>query len=946
MNLAGKLKRLEALQSTAYYADRIASELLYIYRVSQYNGGKYDIEIENACDHVLACLDEEGSITKHTAETAEEMLAGLSEAAKAYTAYCVAHAHIDMNWKWGYQETVAVVIETFKTMLHLMNEYPDFRFAQSQASVYKIIEEYAPEILDEIRARIQEGRWEVSASTWTECDKNMPSGESLTRQILYTKRYLSKLLEIAPETLNLDFEPDTFGHNINVPEILQNGGVDYYYHCRGCDNKLIYRWRAASGKEILAYQEPKWYLGEIDSKGFCDYPIFCGSVCEGGFPAFLKVYGVGDHGGGPSRRDIERIIDMNTWPLFPTMKFSTYKEFFKILEPYREKFPVVNGELNFVFTGCYTTQSRIKMANRLGEARLYDSEALSVGASVLTDASSRAVSFEKAWENVLFSQFHDILPGSGVTETREFCLGGFQKTMAYANSNANAAMHAIADAIDTSALPFDDSDKADTVSEGGGVGFRIDAPNGYQFTSAEMGRGRTRVIHIFNTTSYKRREPAEITVFDYTYDLDNIEILDTEGNSVDFQITEKNKNFNHHRLFRFLIDAEVPPLGYTTYVIRQKDDVNAKRLMKFEFRRDPRQDLMEDAPIVLENLKLRAVFDPQTMALTSFIDKATGKEMADSKRKAGIIRFAEESNRDGMSAWRVGPIMNSINLNEQTDVRITSVKSETMRRSVTYEMVYRLSKFTVTVSLDGESDVLLFDITADWHEIGTPATFVPQINFHFPVGYSCENYRYDIPYGHITRKPLAHDVPALSYIEMLENGSETSAHIMMMTDTKYGYRGYDNSGTVTLIRSAHAPDPLPESGIFRIKIGIAVADTADSARRLSDCFNHRMPYIAGLRHSGTLPLCSKFFGFGTDTETLKVSAIKSGEDGGFIVRLYEENGCSGKASISFPEVIKYAAVTDTNEVELKKLDIVSDKNSSKVEFEYLPCSLVTLKFKK
>lgn len=294
MNLAGKLKRLEALQSTAYYADRIASELLYIYRVSQYNGGKYDIEIENACDHVLACLDEEGSITKHTAETAEEMLAGLSEAAKAYTAYCVAHAHIDMNWKWGYQETVAVVIETFKTMLHLMNEYPDFRFAQSQASVYKIIEEYAPEILDEIRARIQEGRWEVSASTWTECDKNMPSGESLTRQILYTKRYLSKLLEIAPETLNLDFEPDTFGHNINVPEILQNGGVDYYYHCRGCDNKLIYRWRAASGKEILAYQEPKWYLGEIDSKGFCDYPIFCGSVCAGGFPAFLKVYGVGD----------------------------------------------------------------------------------------------------------------------------------------------------------------------------------------------------------------------------------------------------------------------------------------------------------------------------------------------------------------------------------------------------------------------------------------------------------------------------------------------------------------------------------------------------------------------------------------------------------------------------------------------------------------------------
>lgn len=93
-----------------------------------------------------------------------------------------------MNWMWGFQETAAVTVDTFRTVLDLMREYPDFTYAQSQASTYQIIEEYAPEMLEEIRQRIHEGRWEVTATTWVEPDKNMPNGESLARHILYTKR--------------------------------------------------------------------------------------------------------------------------------------------------------------------------------------------------------------------------------------------------------------------------------------------------------------------------------------------------------------------------------------------------------------------------------------------------------------------------------------------------------------------------------------------------------------------------------------------------------------------------------------------------------------------------------------------------------------------------------------------------------------------------------------
>jgi alpha-mannosidase len=154
-----------------------------------------------------------------------------------------------MNYQWGYQETVSITTETFRTMLDLMKEYPDFTYSQSQASVYEIVEKYDPAQLTEIKQRVKEGRWELAATSWVECDKNMPNGESLCRHISYTKKYLSELFDIDPDTLCLDYEPDTFGHAATVPEILQDGGVDYYYHCRGCNPRGPYRWQSPSGRK-------------------------------------------------------------------------------------------------------------------------------------------------------------------------------------------------------------------------------------------------------------------------------------------------------------------------------------------------------------------------------------------------------------------------------------------------------------------------------------------------------------------------------------------------------------------------------------------------------------------------------------------------------------------------------------------------------------------------
>ena len=191
MTYLEKLKKINLQRDKNEYAQRICAEITYLDGISKAQGEKYNADIEAAVDFLLNAVAEDGVITKKAAMEAEQMLMHLAPVAKSYHELFVSHAHIDMNWMWGYQETAAITVDTFRTILDLMREYPGFTFAQSQASTYEIIEKFRPDMLEEIKARIHEGRWEVTATEWVEPDKNMPDGESLTRQILQSKKYLS-----------------------------------------------------------------------------------------------------------------------------------------------------------------------------------------------------------------------------------------------------------------------------------------------------------------------------------------------------------------------------------------------------------------------------------------------------------------------------------------------------------------------------------------------------------------------------------------------------------------------------------------------------------------------------------------------------------------------------------------------------------------------------------
>ncbi|MBB6670887.1 glycoside hydrolase family 38 N-terminal domain-containing protein [Cohnella nanjingensis] len=904
-----KLQRLNRHKASGYWPERILTQLEYAYRLSKVNGGRFDSLLEEAVDYLTDRASEEGVITRSAAVQAEGMIAGLSAEAKKLRLLCTAHAHIDMNWQWGWDETVQITLDTFRTVLDLMEEYPSFTFSQSQAAIYRIVEEYAPEMLPEIKQRVKEGRWEVTASHWVEADKNMPNGESLSRHLLYTRRYLSKLLDIPPESLNIDFEPDTFGHSANVPEILADGGVRYYYHCRGYEGHHIYRWVAPSGKSVIAYREPIWYNAYIEYGAGLYVPEFCANH---NMTTMLKVYGIGDHGGGPTRRDIERLLDMATWPVYPTVEFGTYAQFFALVEQVADQLPVVQNELNFVFSGCYTSQSRIKLANRTAEAALYEAEALGAIAHLRTGAAYRADRFEEAWRNVLFAQFHDILPGSGVTETREHALGMFQNTMATTNSARHRALRALSDEIDTSKF-ISDEPIADSISEGAGVGY---GSKDFKVSQVGRGRGGTRIFHIYNTTPVDREEVAEFVLWDWNGNISHVVFEDDEGRATEHQIIDHG--FNHywsHYFLRALVKVSVPALGYSTYVMRTE-----AREDPLPFQVEPRLEKVDE--FVLENERIRVVFHPVDASIVSFVDKESGEELIDPGRPSGIFRFVQEDFNKGMSAWIVGRYMEIQSAHGQ--VRLSKrYDGAGVRQAIRYEMSFGDSKLAVEVSLDAGSSLLGFEVECDWQEIGKAGLGIPQMHFHLPFAYDCDEYVYDIPFGTVVRGAREQDVPANGWaFGRRKEGRGRS--FMLLAGAKHGFRGADNSLSVTLLRSSYDPDPHPELGVHRFRFAIALA-LGTSNRDLIEfgrLYHHPLHVLSDIAREGRLP--ATYGMVGQVTGNVAVSAIKLAEDGSgdWIVRLYETEGAETEAGVRLPSAPRQARLVDMHELSLPDVPAV------------------------
>ncbi len=905
---------------------RILAELRFVSLLSKENGDRYESQLQRAEAILSKSLETEGVVTNTAAEQAEQELLPCAEEAKSYEFLCVAHAHIDMNWMWGFHETVGSTVDTFRTMLQIMKEYPDFRFSQSQASVYRILERFAPSMLEEVKERVKEGRWEVTASTWVENDKNMPSEESLSRQYLLAKRYLCDLFQLSPDDLCIDFEPDTFGHNINMPEIASNAGIKYYYHCRGTvPNGILNRWRAPSGAELMVFTEPDWYNTGMGTHT-AEQAIELAKII--GLRSILKVYGVGDHGGGPTRRDLDCIIEMNSWPVYPRFRFSTLREYFNLAEQLRSSLPVMEKEMNLIFDGCYTTQTRIKTGNRRSERALRAAELFSAQAALRADMAYPAGIFDEAWEKVLFNQFHDIIPGSGVTETREYASALYQEVGAAAQTQSKLAFHALTEKIDTSSL-IPEQDISFSRGEGGGAGYDL----------CGRSAGKVRIYHVFQSAPQKREQVTEFVVWDYEGKEDLLAVKSLDGTWINSQIIDRGDYWGHH-FVRLIAPVSVPASGWATYLVAEKPVEGP-----WTFVNDLRAQFPDT--FILENNKLRAEFSPLDGALISLKDKRSGREMLPAGSRAQFTLAMEGVRKNalngggGMSSWATG---RHKSMEPLQNIEIALLPGGPVRSRMELQASFgKASSIQAEIYLDQDSDALQFNVTCDWREFGGSEEGVPCLLFTLPEECSGNTYTYDVPAGFIKREGLELDLPATNFVMA---GEEGAAALILASKEKYGYRCGNGRMALTLIRAAYEPDPTPEIGMHKFSFAVLCREgkkeLAEYSRRVRDYIEPPVA-VSGYPHGGNLPSENSFIELSGGTVLL--SSVKGGEDGTagvLFVRLFETAGKATEAVLTCSFDVAGASFADTLEQPAEGKIRVSGRE---IHVPLKACQLVNVRIK-
>lgn len=892
-------------------------------------------------------------------ERAEADLAEIGQVAKTYTIHCVGHGHIDMNWMWSYQETVATTYDTFASILSFMEQYPQFTYSQSQASVYDMMERYHPEIFAKIKERVKEGRWEVAAAHWVEGDKNLVNGESLARHMLYTRRYFKEKFGLEPEDCPLDWEPDTFGHPESLPAILAQGGVKFYYCCRpgggqdharvGGPRPPLFYWQSPNGAQVLVNRETTWYNSYVNIGDDIATPM-CNFVKETHVHHWLNVYGVGNHGGGPTRDEIDYYHELQDWPIYPTIAFSTCKVYYEAIEAEIERrgltIPVLDHELNFEFTGCYTSQSLIKQANRFGENYCLEAEILgTLGSKAAGGMQYPQGLLREAWLGVLFNHFHDILPGSGVRETREHAMALFQESAARSGAIKRSAAEAIGAKINTAAMlpatPEGDAERdlirlgtANTpFVAGSGIGARLKG-----HSQGSSGGRRFRPFLVFNSCAWTRSEVVRVDLYDMDLDPHRIVAIDPEGKKHQTSFFGKGFDWAHEKLTVGFLAEDVPALGYKVFLLCEGEP-DAE---------DPVVEALHGE--WYETPHLRYKLDRFNSGLVEVENLSTGSAVhGDWLASLGMWEKTLEVPR-GMTAWVLGgevdepvplksegfitrgfdynagtalPTRGSVVGVFESNLRVPETESSVQLRTIVHPLGARVD----------------FEAQIDWREIGSVRAGIPGLAIRFAQLSSADTTKFETPFGCIDREwAEPGDVPTLRYahlggIHPDREGDAEYAGMTILQDCKYGHALADGEIRMRVVRSSFDPDHAPEVAQSTMRYAVVFHETEPSAAeltRLGAAFNQPLIVFPCNLQEGPWPGEQGFVKVKSDDVVL--TSLKMAEDGsGLVLRLVEYDGEDAEVEIELhPSLVEgYTQATPVDLIE-RETDGVAGLNGTKL----------------
>ena len=481
--------------------------------------------------------------------------------------YMIGNAHIDPVWLWRWTDGYSEVRSTFRSALERMREYPDFVFTCAAGAYYEWIEKTEPDMFREIQQRVREGRWKLVGGWWVQPDCNIPSGESFARHALITQRYFLEKFGVMART---GYNVDSFGHSGMLPKILLKSGMKNYVYMRPGQHEKRYpawcfRWQSPEGESVRAFRIPFSYctwgkeLSDTIRRVAREVRDEKGMMC---------FYGVGNHGGGPTRENIESIHALNGQEGME-LRLSDPDTFFDALG--EDKLPVVNGELLHHASGCYAGNSAVKKWNRETENMLLTAEKWAAAAGSLLGKAYPTAEFDRAWKKLLFNQFHDILAGCCLKEGYDDARADFGFALSTAGEIMNEAQQSILHAV---ALPFEEG---------------------------------TLHYAVFNPHAFPAHAPVTLEIREYDAPM---ALWDCGGNPIPYQLSAGSAATRGRKKLHFV--ADVPPMGWKIYSMRPAAE--------------------QDAPsggensLILENGTVRVSFDPRR-GLSGIFYKPTGTEM-------------------------------------------------------------------------------------------------------------------------------------------------------------------------------------------------------------------------------------------------------------------------------------------------------------------------------
>lgn len=792
--------------------------------------------------------------------------------------YMIGNSHIDPVWFWKWEEGMQEVKATFASALERMKEYEEYKFSCTSTVFFQWIQKLLPDMFEEIKMRVAEGRWEITGGWFIEPDCLLPCGEAFVRHGLYGQRFLK---ENFGTICRIGSNVDSFGHNGNLPQILKKSGMDSYIFMRPRIGMPVFKWESADGSSVdticLPAEYTTWFR-EPTIKNIQDTLELTKK-----YDKMVCCYGVGNHGGGPTIENIETIQELKESFQEADLHFSTFGEF---LEDCRYlELPVLKGPFEKINQGCYSIDSHFKYLNRLAERRLMEADTLiSMEASRTGSWMKETGQIKQLWEVLLFNEFHDTMGGTTIKTARDEAVMQLSGVCAKAGCIKALAIQNIANSLNT---------------EGAGFPLLLVNPSG---------------------EDYDDYVEAELEWFCQN----PLKLLNEKGEEIPYQRIHTAAKIRHTVLGgrrRIVFKAHIPATGYCVYRTLREEPLLCQT---------PHMEIENPNCSVLENKYIRAEFDTETGMLLGLYDKKTGYKSL--KEPAAVLIYADERDAWGhMQGGRYEELQKPVLLES-----IAKVESGSLRETIRIRLSFGESRLEQLYSLGAEEMELQIENRLQFNHKWS------LLKLAYPIGAECTCTLAETAYGTVKRIHLSkqengsmeEDTGEYNMQRFLDVTDEAGRGLAIANDGKYGFHREAGSVRITVARSAiygqgNSPDwknetesyeytdlgmqtfrfvlkphgeRIKTSQLYRIaqKINGGCEYLADSAHPAADM--HR---TGGIYQEGSVPFSAEegngkgFLAF-TNQENVRIMLIKKAEDDeSFILRLLETEGTDSVCKLNF-----------------------------------------------